>query len=286
MPENPKAIRRRIKSVRNTRQITRAMKLVSGAKLRRAQQAVEAARPFAERLRNLVSNLAAAGGKHPLLEERGEEEKVALLVVSADRGLAGAFSANIVKAAQKFVTSRPAGSVALNIVGRRAADFFRRRGNEMQRQRVDATAKFGLDLPQGIAGELMQDFLSGEVDAVYVLFTRFQSALVQTVAVERLLPVQRPERAEDAVGVEYRFDPSPDVILGELLPRFVQTQVYQALLETVASEHGARMTAMENATRNANDMINALTLRFNKARQAAITREIIEIVSGAQAQAG
>jgi F-type H+-transporting ATPase subunit gamma len=283
MPENPKAIRRRIKSVRNTRQITRAMKLVSGAKLRRAQQAVEAARPFSKRLQNLVSNLAAAGGKHPLLEERGEEERVALLVISADRGLAGAFNANILKTAQRFLASRPAGSVSLSLVGRKAADFFRRRGTAAQRQRVEVTSRFGFELPQAVADELMQDFLGGEVDGVYVLFTRFQSAMVQMVTVERLLPVQRPEAPAE---VEYRFDPSPDVILGELLPRYVRTQVYQQLLETVASEHGARMTAMENATRSASDMIDALTTRFNKARQAAITREIIEIVSGAQALSG
>lgn len=281
MAENLKTIRRRIKSVKNTKQITRAMKLVSGAKLRRAQSAVEASRPFAQRLQALVANLAAAGGKHPLLEPRDQEKTVGLLVISADRGLAGAFNSNTLKTAQRYLKEHePGHTIVLNLVGRKSADFFRRRGREALRQRTDVTGRFGLELPEAICAELVSDFLEGRVDAVDVLYTRFQSALVQVVGVERLLPVRRPEIKSE---VEYRFDPSPDAILSELLPRYIRTQIYQYLLETVASEHGARMTAMENATRNATEMISALTLRFNRARQAAITKEIIEIVSGAEA---
>jgi F-type H+-transporting ATPase subunit gamma len=282
MPENPKDIKRRIKSVTSTKQITRAMKLVSGAKLRRAQTAVEAARPFAQKLQELVGNLAAAGGKHPLLEARPDaENKLGLLVISADRGLAGAFNANTLKAAQRYLKERGDAVKTLDVIGRKAIDFFRRRGRSLTRQRADVTSRrFGIELAETISSELMADFLGGTLDAVDVLYTRFQSPLVQVVTIERLLPIQHPEVESET---EYRFDPSPEAIMSELLPRYVRTQVYQYLLETVASEHGARMTAMENATRNATEMIGALTLRFNRARQAAITKEIIEIVSGAEA---
>ena len=284
MPENPKAIRRRIKSVKSTRQITRAMKLVSGAKLRRAQMAVEAARPFAERLRTLVANLAAAGGKHPLLEPREDEKRIGFLVLSADRGLAGAFNSNTLKGAQRYLQEKGSAVTSLNLVGRKSIDFFRRRKHAVARQRAEVTSgKFGIGLAEEISAELVADFLNGELDAVDVLFTRFKSAMTQTVTVERLLPVPRPEVEKP---VDYRFDPSPEEILGALLPTYIRTQLFQYLLETVASEHGSRMTAMESATRNANEMIDALTLRFNKARQAAITREIIEIVSGAEALSG
>jgi F-type H+-transporting ATPase subunit gamma len=282
MPENAKDIKRRIKSVTNTKQITRAMKLVSGAKLRRAQTAVEAARPFAQRLAALVGNLAAAGGRHPLLELRPEaESQVGLLIVSADRGLAGAFNANTLKAAQRYLKERGEAVRSIGVVGRKAIDFFRRRGRSLTRQRADVTSRrFGIELAEAISSELVADFLGGAVHAVDVLFTRFQSPMVQLVTLERLLPIPRPEADP---RIQYRFDPSADAILGELLPRYVRTQVFQYLLETSASEHGARMTAMESATRNATEMIGALTLRFNRARQAAITKEIIEIVSGAEA---
>ncbi len=283
MPENLRDIKRRIKSVKNTQQITRAMKLVSGAKLRRAQMAVEAARPFAGRLRELVANIAThAGDKHPLLAEVQGEQKVELLVLCADRGLCGSFNSNILKGAHRFVESRDkAGEEShLNLFGRKAADYFRRREVPTLRQRTDQTGKIGVELARSLADELMDDFLQKKVDAVHVIYTEFRSAMSQTVRIERLLPIPRPTGESE---IDYRFAPSPDAILGELLPRFVRNQVFQMLLESIASEHGARMTAMESATRNASEMIDHLTLRYNRARQASITSEILEIVSGAEA---
>ncbi len=276
-------IRRRIRSVKNTQQITKAMKMVAAAKLRRAQERMFAARPYAAALRQVLSSVATRVEelRHPLLEAR-EEKSVLLLVVTADKGLCGAFNSNVIKTAQNALRERAWSSVELLPIGRKANDFFRRRTIPIRREATHVFQALSLGVAQEISKTLVDDFVGERVDAVYVVYNEFKSIIAQTVRVERLLPIDRAWD-ETATAVEYLYEPGPEQILNDLLPKHIEFQLYRILLESAAAEQGARMSAMEAATKNAKDMIDHLTLTYNRIRQASITKEIIEIVSGAAA---
>jgi F-type H+-transporting ATPase subunit gamma len=280
-------IRRRIRSVKNTQQITKAMKMVSAAKLRRAQDRIFAARPYAAAMREVLQSVAQRVDvtQHPLLQPR-EEKKVLVVVITSDKGLCGAFNANAVKAATNFIRDHNFESVEILPLGRKGNDFFRRRPIPLRKQAAHVFQALSLGTAREIAASLINDFISGELDAVYLVFNEFRSIISQVVRIERLLPLAHEwtgTAAPDAPAVDYLYEPSPEAILSELLPKHVEFQLYRALLESAAAEQGARMTAMEAATKNASDMISDLTLTYNRIRQAAITKEIIEIVSGAAA---
>jgi F-type H+-transporting ATPase subunit gamma len=279
-------IRRRIRSVKNTQQITKAMKMVAAAKLRRAQERMFAARPYAAALRKVLTSVATRVEEleHPLLHAR-PENSVLLVVVTADKGLAGAFNSNVIRAATNALREHNWQSVHVVPIGRKANDFFKRRTIPIRREAVQTIQALSLKTAQEIAKVLVDDFVTEKVDAVYVAYNEFKSIIAQRVIVERLLPI---ERAWDEVGteVDYLYEPGPEQILNELLPKHIEFQLYRILLESAAAEQGARMTAMEAATKNAADMIAHLTLTYNRIRQASITKEIIEIVSGAAAQGG
>ncbi|HZB43929.1 MAG TPA: ATP synthase F1 subunit gamma [Pyrinomonadaceae bacterium] len=292
-------IRRRIRSVKNTQQITKAMKMVSAAKLKRAQDRVVAARPFANKMTEVLSELASHTEEdfhHPLLDARGDERYL-LVLITADKGLAGAFNANLIKAAQSFIRERAGRSVELYAVGRKGRDFFRRRAFTIVAENISLTGKGRVEYAEAVevARDITRRFIEDEgIDKVFLVYSEFKSVLAQRAVVEQLLPVSRvEERAEDETPadpsrpvtyVDYIYEQPPEDIFSQLLPRLIETQIYRALLESVASEQGARMTAMDSASKNAFDLIAKLTLNMNRVRQAGITREIIEIVSGASVQ--
>jgi F-type H+-transporting ATPase subunit gamma len=281
-------IRRRIRSVKNSQQITKAMKMVAAAKLRRAQERMMAARPYSAGLRQVLASLASRidlVSTHPLLQQRETEEKVLLLIVTADRGLCGAFNTNVIRGAQNAIAEKNWPHVELLPIGRKGNDFFRRRTLPIRRSATHVYQALSLDTAREIAQELTNDFVSGEVDAVYVIYNEFKSIMTQRVSLERLLPLepQAETRAGNAPEIDYLYEPGPEQILNDLLPKHIKFQLYRILLESAAAEQGARMTAMEAATKNASEIISHLTLTYNRIRQAAITKEIIEIVSGAAA---
>ena len=277
-------IRRRIRSVRNTQQITKAMKMVSAAKLRRAQEAILRARPYAGQILEVVRSLMARSEirRHPLLEER-EEKSIQLVVVTADKGLCGAFNANIVKAAEGFIREKGDQSLDLFCVGRKGLDYFSKRTTPIRHQQVNLFQRVEYRHAREITGKLVSQFLSGERDAVYLLYNEFKSVIQQRIVVERLLPIPPITLTPEQNPVDYIYEQPAAEILNTLMPRHVEVQVFRALLESSAAEHGARMTAMDAATNNAVEMIESLTLTMNRARQAGITNEIIEVVSGAAA---
>src|SRR5262245_43228317 len=277
-------IRRRIRSVKNTQQLTKAMKTVSAAKLRRAQERVFSARPYAEQLKKVLANLTVRleNISHPLLETR-PEERVLLVVVTADRGLCGAFNSNIMRTAASFIRERSHQRVALTTVGRKGRDFFRRRGIPIRGEFVNIFSKLDYGHARDISEAVTQAYAASEVDAVYVGYNEFKSVIQQRIVVEKLLPLSRVHLQESGSQFDYIFEQPPQEIFNRLLPRYVEVQIYRALLESAASEHGARMASMDTASRNAGEMIDILTLNMNRVRQAAITREIIEVVSGAGA---
>ena len=287
-------IRRRIRAVKSTQQITKAMKMVAASKLRRAQDRIQHGRPFAMQMRRVLSGLASRvdAAAHPLLDERKAPRaggKVLLLVITADRGLCGSFNANVIKAAANFITERPDRQVALGLIGRRGRDYYAKRGFEVLIERINLFAKLFFGDAQEIAKTAMDAFTSGQVDAVHMVYNEFKSVLQQRVVVEQLLPIPRAEieggeaPAPGTPPVDYLYEPTPEELFKTLLPRHVEVQVYRALLESNAAFYAAQMTAMDAATRNSGEMIESLTLYMNKVRQAAITREIIEVVSGAEA---
>jgi F-type H+-transporting ATPase subunit gamma len=281
-----KVIRKRITSVRNTQQITKAMKMVAAAKLRRAQEAVVRSRAFAEKLGEVVASLAsdATLQEHRLVRARTPESRVLLLLLTADRGLCGGFNANLIRRSEAFLASGDGRTAALAIVGRKGYDFYKRRAVTVRDQWTGVAGTSPLELARTIVARAVAAFVDGEVDAVYLLYSTFRSALSQTPTLERLLPIEAPAAVEP--GREYLYEPSRADVVEDLLPRFVEVKVFQALLESIASEHGARMTAMESATKNASEMIDRLTLDMNRARQATITKELMEIVGGAEALKG
>ncbi len=295
-------LRRRIKSVKNTQQITKAMKMLSAVNLRRAQDRVTNARPFARKMTEVLTELASHTDEnyhHPLLDRRGDERYL-LVLITADKGLAGAFNANLIKAAQAFIREHGAQTVELMAVGRKGRDFFRRRDINIVQEYIGLTGKGRVSYEEAVelAGDITRRFIEDEgIDKVFLIYNEFRSVLQQRVVVEQLLPVSRAEEGEGgdeaAAGegnpaqaqnfVEYIYEQPPAEIFSRLLPRLIETQVFRALLESIASEQGARMTAMDAASKNAGDLIGTLTLNMNRIRQAAITKEIIEVVSGAAA---
>ena len=280
-----KALRKRIGTVRSTQQITKAMKMVAAAKLRRAQEAAERARPYTSKLAEMLGAVAAGvePEAHPLLARR-PERRIDLLVLSSDRGLCGGYNANLFRFAEDFTRKRGEVETALIVVGRKGLDYYRRRARRIVVNRVGILGTPVPALAAELAVEITRRFTEEETDAVYLVYTAFRSVISQVPTVVPLLPVASPTEAEPAV--DYIFEPERPELLARLLPRYVEAQIIQALLEAIASEHGARMTAMDNATRNAGDMIAKLTLSMNRARQATITKELMEIVSGAEALKG
>src|SRR5574341_2120998 len=292
-------IRRRITSVKSTQQITRAMKLVAAAKLRRAQERILEARPYSYKMGEILSDLALRSPRelHPLLATREaprnghDRDEVTnrkmLVIISGDRGLCGAFNSNIIRRSMEFLRSYqddPEIGVTLIVVGRKVRDFYRRRGQYTVRSEyVNFFDKLAYSHAAQIAQDLVWSYVEEEVDAVHLLYNEFKSVATQRVVVEQLLPIQPSPVPPDAAVVEFLFEPSAADVLDRLLPKHVEVQVYRALMESLAAEYGARMTAMENATRNASEMIDLLTLQFNKARQEKITKELLEIVGGAEA---
>jgi len=284
-------IRRRIRAVKSTQQITKAMKMVAASRLRRAQERIQSARPFANESLRVLNSLAARVDptSHPLLDDRATRRangKALLFVITADRGLAGSFNANAIKAAGTFVVEDPARQVALGLVGRRGRDFFARRGFEVRYEQVNLFQALEFDHARSIAAAAIEEFTKGEVDSVNLVYNEFKSVMTQRIVVERLLPIPRLQiesGPEAGPLIDYLYEPSPEELFATLLPRHVEVQVFRALLESNAAFYAAQMTAMDSASRNASDMIGQLTLYMNKVRQAAITREIIEVVSGAEA---
>ena len=287
-------VRRRLRSVRNTQQITKAMKMVSAAKLRRAQDRVFSARPYAHLMRDLLANVVTrleasqlAGGEdlpaHPLLDRR-PEQRVLLLVLAGDKGLAGAFNTNVMKAAQGFLEERAAKGEQLGLVaiGRKGRDYFRRR-RALEAEYVNVFARVEYARAREIAAEVSHRFTTQQCDAIYLLYNEFKSVLSQRLMVERLLPLDPIPPSAGEARVDYIYEQPPEQIYRELLPRYVEVQIFRVLLESAASEHAARMTAMDSATNNAAEMIERITLNMNRIRQAFITKEIIEVVSGAAA---
>ncbi|HEY0347694.1 MAG TPA: ATP synthase F1 subunit gamma [Pyrinomonadaceae bacterium] len=285
-------IRRRIKSVKNTQQITKAMKMVSAAKLKRAQDRVINARPFADKMTEVLAELAGHTPEdfhHPLLDQRGDERYLVVLI-TADKGLCGAFNTNLTKAGQVFLKENAGKQIEFLTVGRKGRDFFRRRAT-LAGEYVGLTGKGRVDFSEAleVARDIIARFTENEeIDKVFLIFAEFKTVLTQRIVVEQLLPISRTATAEadlsaDANATDYIYEQPPAEIFTRLLPRLVETQIFRALLESVASEQGARMTAMDAASKNAGDLISSLTLNMNRVRQAAITREIIEIVSGAAA---
>ena len=287
-------IRRRIKSVKNTQQITKAMKMVSAAKLKRAQDRVVAARPFANRMLEVLTDLASGADqdfRHPLLDVRGDARYL-LVLITADKGLCGAFNANLIKAAQAFIRTHAGKNVEMLPVGRKGRDFFRRRDITLIGEYIGMTGKGRVEYGEAveIARDIMKRFTEDEqLDKVFIIYNEFKSVLQQRVVVEQLLPVSRVEEQpteangnprQASASVNFLYEQPPARIFTQLLPRLIETQIFRALLESVASEQGARMTAMDSASKNAGDLIGTLTLNMNRIRQAAITKEIIEVVSG------
>jgi len=292
-------LRRRIRAVKNTQQITKAMKMVAASKLRRAQERIMSARPYALQMQRVLRSVAARVDPsiHPLLAVRpaGPDSKTLLIVVTGDKGLCGTFNTNVIKAAGAFVVDTPTPTV-LGLVGRKGRDFFARRGFGVSFELVGIFQKLSFDAGQEIAKIAIEAFLSGEVDRVMLVYNEFRSVMSQRVVVDQLLPIFREEVEEQPAGgqsaepgsdprsqIDYLYEPAPQEIFNQLLPRFVEVQVFRALLESNAAFFAAQMTAMDTATKNSGEMIADLTLYMNKVRQAAITREIIEVVSGAEA---
>ncbi len=278
-------IRRRVRSIRNTQQITKAMKMISAARLRKSQERALAARPYGRMLGEILANVAEAAsqnpdaGGNPLLAVR-PVHKILVVVVTADRGLAGGFNANLLKLAQRFVSEHKDAELSFVLIGRKGRDYFRKRDVHIAGEHLDMMRSLNLAYADKIAEAIIERFSKGEIDAVYMFVNEFKSVMAPTLSETRLLPIEIPKSQEQ---VDYIYEQPPEELLGTLLPRYIKLQVYRALLESVAAEHAARMTAMDAASSNASDVIDKLTLYMNRVRQASITREIIEIVSGAAA---
>ncbi len=291
-------LRRRVRAVKNTQQITKAMKMVAASKLRRAQERIVSARPYAVQMQRVLASVASRVDPsiHPLLavREPNPESKTLVVIVTGDKGLCGSFNTNIIKAAGGFITESTE-PCTLGLVGRKGRDFFGRRGFEVLLEQVGIFQKLRYEDARTIAQAAIDAFLSGQVDRVMLVYNEFKSVMTQRVVVDQLLPIAREEVDRGAAGemsaapgegylpVDYLYEPSPQEIFNQLLPRYVEVQVYRALLESNAAFFAAQMTAMDTAVKNSTDMIASLTLYMNKVRQAAITREIIEVVSGAEA---
>jgi F-type H+-transporting ATPase subunit gamma len=278
-------IRRRIRSVKNTQQITKAMKMVSAAKLRRAQDRAIASRPYANIMNRVLSNVAAAAAGNeeaadlPLLQLR-DEKRIQMIVVGSDRGLAGAFNANLFRMAQRFIDDHRGADIRVETIGRKSRDYFRKRGFTITGEHVGIVDRPTYQQASAIADKMIELYSKAEVDAVYVAVNEFKNVMAPSLVIKKILPVEVPAGGEQ---IDYIYEQAPQELLSVLLPRYVEMEIYRALLESNSAEHAARMAAMDTASSNAGDVIQSLTLNMNRVRQAAITREIIEIVSGAAA---
>ena len=277
-------IQRRIRSVQSTQKITKAMKLVAASKFRRAQERILAARPYATKMDALMGSLVGRTGDetHPLLARRDTGRK-RLVIITADKGLCGAFNSNILRESLRFLRGAAEASVTLVVVGKKARDFYRRRQFTVKTEMLGFFDRLAYSHAQELAGGLMQEYLAEELDEVHLMYNEFRSVAVQRPVRQQLLPIEAESEGDAGPQEEYLYEPGPEAILDSLLPRHVTTQVFRALMESVAGEHGARMTAMESATKNAREMINLLTIQYNKARQERITKELLDIVGGAEA---
>jgi F-type H+-transporting ATPase subunit gamma len=280
-------IRRRIRSVKNMQQITKAMKMVSAAKLRRAQERALASRPYSEMMGRVLSNIAAAAAGNdeaanlPLLQVR-EEKRVQAIVVTSDTGLAGGFNSNLLKVAHKFVDEhRVGGELQIEALGRKGRDYFRKRGYQVSAEHIGVVDKPTIEKAREIANKMIDLYSKAEVDAVYVIVNEFKSVMAPSLVTRKILPIELPKT--ESASVDYIYEQPPQDLLAVLLPRYVEMSIYRAMLESISAYHAARMTAMDAASSNAGDVISDLTLYLNRVRQASITREIIEIVSGAAA---
>ena len=284
---NLKDIQRRIVSVKKTQQITRAMRMVAGAKLRRAQSATESARPYAERMSTTLTEIARSGSEaaHPLLESRDDVTKLEVVVITSDRGLCGGFNSNAIRRAQAVLEEREGSLEELTITtaGRKARDYFRRRRAAQMGEHYALEGWVDYGLASSIASRLIRRYTEGEVDEVVLVYNEFVSPMTQTPLVVQLLPFSAAGGEESVESLPYEIEPDPQALLAALVPKAVEVAVFRALLENQSGEHAARMAAMESATRNTEDLIDSLTMQFNRARQAAITKELVEIVSGAEA---
>lgn len=283
-----KIIRKRITSVRNTQQVTKAMKMVAAAKLRKAQERAEHARAYSERLSAVLARLGGgveSATSHPLLAAGEKEAPAHLIVITGDRGLCGAYNHNVIKLAEEFLTSREGEGATVTACGRRGRDHLRSRGFSLVAEHVNLTGDMSVQLAREVARDAAQRFVSGKAGRVLLVYTKFRSAISQEPTAQQLLPVEPAAEAE-ASDIDYVYEPSGESILASIVPRYVDTLVFHAMLEATASEHGSRMTAMDSASRNASEMIDRLTLEMNRARQASITTELMEIVGGAEALKG
>lgn len=279
-------ILRRIRSVKSTQQITKAMKAVSASKLRKAQAAMLAARPYANKMVTVLGSLASRAPReyHPLLAHRGSR-RVEFLILTSDRGLCSSFNTNVMKRTVALFNEKKAENcdITLNVVGRKGKDYLKRRGYDIRKEWTGISGHLSYTHASMVAQEVIENYVNAEVDEVYIIYNEFKSALAQIVQSEKVLPIEPPETAVSGEAGDYIYEPSPETVLDTLLPKYVEFQVYRALLESEASELGARMSAMDSASNNAKDMISRLTLKYNKARQAAITKELMEIIGGAEA---
>ncbi len=283
-----KDIRKRISSVKNTQKITRAMKLVSAAKLRRAQEAITAARPYAKALDRVIRDLSSRAGEdaHPLLERR-DGDRIEVMIMSSDRGLAGSLNAQLFRTLEHYIEDElsDASEVSLHVIGRKAKEYYTRRDANISDITPGFNGTNALEQSHELATKVIESFIDGKVDRVFVVYNEFKSAITQNVIITQILPVV-PEESDDPIEQDFLYEPSKEALLEHLLPLYLQIGLYRAALESVASEFGARMSAMDSATRNAGEMIDKLTLQFNRARQAAITKELLEIISGSEALKG
>lgn len=279
-------IKRRIKSVKNTQQITRAMKMVSAAKLRRAQEDIVAARPYSDKIKSIVASLAGGVTEtHPLIS-KAPNGKIELVLLTSDRGLCGGFNTQLIRMAERFIREKSdSAEISLNVIGRRAFDHFKSRGLKITKMRLFGGSRPTIASAREVASEIIDRYLKDESGEVYIIYSEFKSALTQKPTAEKLLPITPAEDKKESLA-GFLFEPSVEAVFESLLPKYVEVCVLRAMLENAASEHGARMTSMDSASRNAADMIGSLTLKYNRVRQAAITKELMEIIGGAEALKG
>lgn len=293
MAENVKALRRRLRSIKNTKQITRAMEMVSAAKLRRAQELLMAGRPYAAKLQELLGRLASGAAiDHPLFQQREVNNRI-LVILTADRGLAGSFNAQVIKRAEKYLRENGSDNVQLVLIGKKGYDYFKTKKYRIAWSVTDLAGKLSGTRSNEIAERLLEMFLAGEADEIFVLYNSFVSMMVYRATMEKLLPLDPESLLANAqqslvgkANVEYILEPEPAELFASLLPRFVRSKIYISLAETLTAEHSARMISMSAATKNCQELIDSVSLAMNKARQAAITKEILEIVGGAEALKG
>jgi F-type H+-transporting ATPase subunit gamma len=283
---NLRDIKRRIKSVKNTQQITKAMKMVSAAKLRRAQENIVAARPYAEKMQEMIASISSklpAEESHPLFTAK-EEGKIEVVVITSDRGLCGGFNSGLIRLAENFIDEHSDREIIFNFIGKRGGEYFKRRDINIGKSIPIGNKAPGYELASVVARDIIASYKQEEdgTNEVYAIYSEFQSALVQHPTVQKILPMEPPE-GEAEEQSELIFEPDPKEVLDSLLPKYVEGQIFRSLLESAASEHGARMTSMDSASKNASSMIDSLTLQYNRVRQAAITKELMEIISGSEA---